>query len=495
MPDLSLAYGRADLPRLRDLLEQKTGLYISDEKLLRLAEPFQQLETIAGAEPAAIISAIESGGADGERYLQRLVAAVATNETYFFRTTAHFAALKDYLLPELIEKKKALGAQALTIWSAGCSTGEEPHSIAILLLEHFPEILSWRIKILATDIDLDALEVAREGVYRPWSFRGVAPELIRKYWRPLDGDSRRVDDRVRSLITFSARNLETDPYPSPADGLSDIDIIFCRNVTIYFRAPTIARVLARFHRCLAEGGFLVTGAAEYSREAYRDFEARVLPETVVYQRAPARRSASSPVPLPLILPQALPRPTPARAAEPRVAKSAPAAKPPDADAVDAVEKAIDLIGRDEIDAALVLLAAAAERDVKDARIPFLLGRLAADRQHLTEAAYWLGRVLVLDPLNLWAHYFMGLLWIEEGRLADALTALKKTTYIDPNFVLGHFYLGRIHKAEGRPEHARKSFAVVKNLLSGAGAAQDLSGTDGISGRQLLVLVEQELAHE
>src|ERR1041385_9256451 len=165
MPDLSLAFGPADLPRLRDLLEQKTGLYIADEKLSRLAEPFRQLGTIAGAGPAAIIAAIESGGADGERYLQRLVAAVATNETYFFRTAAHFAALKDYLLPELIEKKKAQGARTLRIWSAGCSTGEEPYSIAILLLEHFPELLSWDIRIIANDIDVDALKTAAEGVY------------------------------------------------------------------------------------------------------------------------------------------------------------------------------------------------------------------------------------------------------------------------------------------------------------------------------------------
>ncbi|HEY1269970.1 MAG TPA: CheR family methyltransferase [Candidatus Binatia bacterium] len=488
MPESLPAFDPADLPRLRDLLEAKTGLYISDEKLSRLKEALEQLRSIDGAAPGAIIGAIETGGDDGERYLQRLVAAVATNETYFFRTTAHFTALKDYLLPELIERKKALGAQTLTIWSAGCSTGEEAYSIAILLLDHFPEILSWRINILATDIDLDALEVARGGIYRPWSFRGVAPELIRKYWRPLDGDSRRVDERVRGLITFREHNLNTDPYPS-VDGVSGIDVIFCRNVTIYFRPPTIARLLARFHACLVEGGFLITGAAEYSREAYGDFEARVLPETVVYEKAPVRRPVASPLPLPLILPQALPRPA-SRPSAPRIAKSAPEVKRVEDDAV---AKAIDLIARDEIDAALVLLATAAEKSATDARIPFLLGRLAADRQHLPEAAYWLGRALALDPLNLWAHYFMALLWIDEGRLADALTALKKTTYIDPNFVLGHFYLGRIHKAEGRPDQARKSFAVVKNLLAGPGASEDLSGADGISGRQLLVLVERELA--
>ncbi len=206
----------------------------------------------------------------------------------------------------------------------------------------------------------------------------------------------------------------------------------------------------------------------------------------MYQKPPPREAAA-PRPAPLILPQALPRP----ALRPAAVRAPQRQSSDD----DAVEKALDLIQRDETDAALVLLASAAEASPKDARIPFLLGRLAADRQHLAEAGYWLGRALALDPLNLWAHYFLALLWIEEGRLGEALAALKKTTYIDPNFVLGHFYLGRIHKAEGRREQERKSFAVVKNLLAGAPASQDLSGADGISGRQLLVLVERELAHE
>ena len=113
---------------------------------------------------------------------------------------------------------------------------------------------------------------------------------------------------------------------------------------------------------------------------------------------------------------------------------------------------------------------------------------------MPEAGYWLDRALALDPLNLWAHYFMALLWIEEDRLDDALAALKKTVYIDPNFALGHFYLGRIHKAQGKREQARKSFGVAKSLLAASPAAEHLRGAEGISGGQLLVLVEQELVH-
>ena len=489
MPVLPPAdYTQTDLLRLRDLLEKKTGLYISDEKISRLQEPFDQLRSLGGTAEQ-ILHAMEAGDRDGTRYLAQLVAAVATNETYFFRTAAHFAALKDYLLPELIEKKKSQGTRTLRVWSAGCSTGEEPYSIAILLLEHFPELLSWDVKILATDIDFDALDCAAEAVYRPWSFRGVAPEMIRKHWEELDGERYRVAERVRSLVSFSALNLVTEAYPSAANGPRDIDIIFCRNVTIYFRSQTIRRLLERFHDCLIEGGFLVTGAAEYSREIYRNLEARVFPDCVVYQKPAPRPAQPSSFPLPLIWPEPLPA---SARPEPRLKKNH---RPPHAAEDDPVDRAMELIARGDVDAALVLLAQQAEKNSRDVRIPFLIGRLAADRQHLSEAAYWLGRALALDPLNLWAHYFMALLWIEENKLEDALHALKKTIYIDPNFALGHFYLGRVHKAQGRSEQARKSFAVAKNVLAASPASQHLSGADGISGGQLLVLVERELVHD
>jgi chemotaxis protein methyltransferase CheR len=490
MPHSSLAYTRADLLRLRDLLEKKTGLYLPDEKLHRLEEAFKELHaTISTAAPREIIRAIETGDSEGIAGLNQLVAAIATNETYFFRTPVHFDTLRDYLIPELVKKKNPQRKKTLKIWSAGCSTGEEPYSIAILLFEHFPElVLSWKIKILATDIDHEALRSAGQGIYRPWSFRGVPPDLIKKYWHPLKGESRRLDDRVRSLVRFAPLNLESDPYPSSLNGTSGLDIIVCRNVTIYFRLHTINKVLRKFSECLDEGGFLLTGAAEYSRETYRDFEARVFPETVLYQKPFPKASAHVASPRPLVWPAPLQRPSP-KAADSR-APSLPPQEQKSSD--DPVVKAVELISKGDLDLALVLLAAQAETSPRDARVCFLLGRIAADRQHLGEASYWLNRTIALDPLNLWAHYFMGLLWMEDGKLDEAQAAMKKTVYIDPNFALGHFYLGKVHKAQGKPEQARRNFAVVKSLLAAAPLSENLSGAEGLTGRQLLMLVDKEL---
>ncbi|HEY3304810.1 MAG TPA: CheR family methyltransferase [Candidatus Binatia bacterium] len=493
MSNSSLAYTRADLLRLRDLLEKKTGLYLPDEKLGRLEEPFKELHAaLLTASPQEIIRAIDAGSSAGIAHLDKLVAAIATNETYFFRTSAHFQTLKDYLIPELVEKKKSRGEKTLRIWSAGCSTGEEPYSLAILLYEKFPALLlPWEIDILATDIDLEALEHAERGLYRPWSFRGVDPELIRKYWRPVKKESRRVDDRVRSLVKFRPLNLESDPYPAASNGTKDLDIIFCRNVTIYFRPHTIKKILSRFHQCLNEGGFLVTGAAEYSQASYRHFEARVFPETIVYQKPSPQAAAHSPGPLALVWTAPLPRPAPQAPIKKIHRPAAVEPNRPD----DPVVKAVALISQGEVDAALVLLAAEAEKNPRDSSVCFLLGQLAADRHHLGEASYWLQRTVTLDPLNLGAHYFMGLLWMEEGKTDDALAAMKKTVYIDPNFALGHFYLGKIHKAQGKTHQARRNFAVVKSLLASAPLSDHLPGAEGITSRQLLTLVDKELVHE
>jgi chemotaxis protein methyltransferase CheR len=489
MSHSSLAYTRADLLRLRDLLEKKTGLYLPDEKLSRLEEPLKDLlATLPTASPLKIIRAIESGGADGTAHLDQLVAAIATNETYFFRTPAHFETLKNYLIPELVERKKSHGEKRLRIWSAGCSTGEEPYSLAILLLENFPELLlPWEIEILATDIDLEALQSAERGAYRPWSFRGVGPELIRKYWRTAKNESLRVDDRVRSLVSFRPLNLESDRYPAASNGTKDLDIIFCRNVTIYFRPHTIQKILGRFHQCLHEGGFLVAGAGEYSQEAYQDFEARVFPETVVYQKPLAKAASHSPSPPALVWAAPLPRPP-----QPQEKKFHAAAVVDPSKPADPLAKAVELISQGEVDPALVLLAAEAQKNPRDSRVSFLLGQVAADRQHLGEAAYWLRRTTALDPLNLGAHYFMGLLWLEEGKTDEALAAMKKTVYIDPNFTLGHFYLGKIHKALGKTDQARRNFAVVKSLIAAAPLSEHLRGAEGITARQLLTLVDREL---
>jgi chemotaxis protein methyltransferase CheR len=160
-----------------------------------------------------------------------------------------------------------------------------------------------------------------------------------------------------------------------------------------------------------------------------------------------------------------------------------------------VYEALDLIYQGELDRALVLLAGEAEKNREDSRVFFLLGQISADRHHLSEASYWLLRTLALDPLHLWAHYFLGLVWIEEGKRDAALQSFKKAIYIDPNFALGYFYLGKIYKEQGQIEKARKSLAVTKRLLSSTPLSDTLRGANGITAQQLLTLVDRELNYE
>lgn len=480
---------RSDLLTIRDLLEEKTGLYLPVEKLDRLEELFRDPGgALATTDPLKVTLAIAAGSAEGRAYLNAMVAALATNETYFFRVATHFEILKSYLLPELLPAKSLQGKKSLKIWSAGCSTGEEPYSLAIVLLQTVPDIHAWEVTLLATDIDLDALQSAREGIYRPWSFRGVEPEIINKYFHPIKGELYRLNDRIRSLVNFRPLNLKSDPYPSPLNGTTDLDIILCRNVTIYFRPQTTQEVVRRFHGCLMEGGFLLTGATEYSHEIYRDFEARVFPETVVYQKPLSQKRAPWLKPAPPLLPLGESPRSPAVEAESDRAQQNNGERRH-------LDEALDLISQGEVDQALVLLAIEAEKSPQDSGVWFLLGQISADRHHLPEAFYWLSRTLALDPLHLWAHYLLALLWIEEGRMDAALQSLKKTIYIDPNFALGHFYLGRIYKDQRQSEKARKSFATAKSLLGSSSLSQTLRGAKGMTTQQLLSLVDRELNYE
>lgn len=481
---------RSDLLSLRDLLEEKTGLYLPVEKLDRLEGLFTDRSGILRSiSPQQVFHAITAGSREGASYLNNLVAELATNETYFFRTSPHFDALRDYLLPELMQAKRSQEKKTLRVWSAGCSTGEEPYSVAILLIDNFPGLHDWEMTILATDIDLDALERAQAAVYRPWSFRGVEPDIIKKYFCPMKGECYRVDDRIRSLVTFRTLNLKSDPYPSLLNYTTDLDIILCRNVTIYFRLETNQKIIRSLYNCLNEGGFLLTGAVEHSHEIYKDFEARVFPQTVIYQKLQSKNLNRKAIPplLPLSPVREFPRPTSEQAKIDEASDKESKRDP--------VYEALDLIYQGELDRALVLLAGEAEKNREDSRVFFLLGQISADRHHLSEASYWLLRTLALDPLHLWAHYFLGLVWIEEGKRDAALQSFKKAIYIEPNFALGYFYLGKIYKEQGQIEKARKSLAVTKRLLSSTPLSDTLRGANGITAQQLLTLVDRELNYE
>jgi len=204
---------------------------------------------------------------------------LTTNETYFFRESFQLKAFSDEIIPELIKIKSARGDRSLRIWSAGCSTGEEPFTIAMLLLG-IKELQGWKIEIIGTDISQRVLQHARRGVYGKSSFRATGDYYLNRYFQEQDG-GHRISDEVRELVTISHFNLfDTNRMVM----LGKMDLIFCRNVIIYFDAAAKKKVVESFHNTLRDGGFLLLGHSESLMNITTLFVLRHFKNDMIYQK-------------------------------------------------------------------------------------------------------------------------------------------------------------------------------------------------------------------
>jgi len=222
-----------------------------------------------------------------EEELTILVDNLTTNETYFFRESPQLHAFSEEILPEL--RETLAGRKVLRIWSAGCSTGEEPYTIAMLLLESGDWWRDWQVEILGSDINQRVLHTARKGVYKKNAHRVTSPEMLAKYFIEEDKGDFRIVDKVKELVSFSSLNL-FDPFKTGL--ISNMDVIFCRNVIIYFDKESKKQVIESFYNKLREGGYLLLGHSESLINISNAFALRTLKNDMVYQK-PLRTRPSS----------------------------------------------------------------------------------------------------------------------------------------------------------------------------------------------------------
>ncbi len=261
-PDEILASGeyplsRKDLADIAAMIYADAGIYLNDSKASlvysRLSKHIRNLGLSGFREYCALVSSPE-GAAPRREMLSHLT----TNFTRFFRENHHFEHLRDEVLPGLINRARSGGR--VRIWSAACSDGQEPYSIALTVLAMMPNVADYDFRILATDIDPKILAQARAGVYDENSLETVSPAMRKQWFREVDAGGRRkfqVDDRVKKLITFNELNLMAQwPFKG------GFDVIFCRNVVIYFDEPTQMKIWSRFSGLLPEGGHLYIGHSE-----------------------------------------------------------------------------------------------------------------------------------------------------------------------------------------------------------------------------------------
>ena len=246
--------GQPQFVFLRELLRRRTGVVIDDSKhylVVARLTPIVRQRSIPSLD--TLIDRLKSGV---DPTLERdVLNAMMTHETSFFRDKSPFETLRQ-LLAELIERRAV--HRQLVIWSAACSTGQEPFSIAMLLNEHFPDVLAtWRIRVIATDISEAVLARAREGLFSDLeTHRGLSPQFLQKYFRPLQGKWS-ISQDCRRLVEFRQLSLN-GTWPM----MPTCDVVFLRNVMLYFDVPTRAALVAKMKRAIRPDGALFLGGAE-----------------------------------------------------------------------------------------------------------------------------------------------------------------------------------------------------------------------------------------
>lgn len=245
-------------------------------------EYYQRLE--AATSECSLLETWQS-----EREWQELIQLLTVTESYFFRDRGQCYLLKQVILPNIIAKQRQIAHQShrkpkLKIWSAGCSSGEEPYSIAILLKEILPDFGQWDISMIGTDINQNMLDVARRGRYSSWSFRRLDSQLQNRYFRLHSDRNWELDASIRHLVKFSYLNLVADRFPNEFIGLHEIDLILCRNVFIYIEPQIIPSIIHKFGQTLQAGGYLLVGHAELQGQELGVLETRIFPQSVVYEK-------------------------------------------------------------------------------------------------------------------------------------------------------------------------------------------------------------------
>jgi chemotaxis protein methyltransferase CheR len=268
--------------KIRDLIYRISGIYHSEQKLYLLVSSCARRMAACGAASAAEYLDRLTTGANRDAELRLLLNEITIGETYMFRHPAQLDALSTVILPQIMAIKTGLGLKRLRFWSAGCSTGEEPYTLAMFLLEE-KQLAGWTFEILATDLNTRSVEAARAGIYGEYALRNTSEALRRKYFKNAGDGKLEVTDQLRSLLRFDRVNLCDD---SKMVFLKGMDVIFCCNVLIYFDLASKKRVVQHFHSNLLAGGYFFLGHAESLYQVDDSFRLVHFPSTTAYWKAP-----------------------------------------------------------------------------------------------------------------------------------------------------------------------------------------------------------------
>jgi chemotaxis protein methyltransferase CheR len=427
---------------VRDLIEERCGLRFDDSQRASLSASvsarMQQLGVASQDEYVDRLRGDASRLVEAE--LKNLLNLVTVTETCFFRDAAQFHLLREHIIPTLISERTAKGdsTRSIRIWSAGCSSGEEAYSIALTLEDMGVHVIypGWTIEIVGTDLNTKVLEKARTGVYSPRAVRNIEGRLLNLYFKRC-GESYALNDEVKRYVTFEYGNLTQIPMPSTGPQ----DVVFCKNVTIYFRNDVTRKLIRGLHDTLAPDGYLLLGHAESLWQMSEGFT------LVEHERAFCYRKSTN-------VAQASGNAAAAQERRGPAVKRALKAKGVKRVARDMARVSEDYNlclaafragDWDRAEAALSALVASCPTFVPGL---LLLGGLYANRGRFDEAVGQAESVLRVSDLEPRAHLLLGMIAARQHRPEQALQSLRRALYLDDSLALGHFWLGNLYRDRG-----------------------------------------------
>jgi len=427
---------------LKNLISSKTGLIEFGKDDIKLQKFFNSRMKELKCQSAEDYFKLLSGfGEAGNEELKKIAVELSNTETFFFRDHGQMFLLREKILPQLIEKNKL--TKNLHIWSAACSSGEEIYSIAMILHELLPDIADWNIELTGTDINIQALEKARKGLYTHWSFRSVPESVIREYFT-LAKSVYHLKDKIRNLVSFKYFNLVADISEFPGTTKDRFDLIICRNVFIYFNHDGIEKAVNNFIKALKPEGYLLTGHSELANRHFEGLSLIPFEESFIYRKVDSKIVSRS------ALPAKLKSNDSGVVSEPlfHLPKKRTAAK-------------IDLPADPENPAFDVLPP---HNELKNETDLLALARTKANSGRLDEAKNLCDRLNEQDPFNHDAYFLLGQIANEQGELENAIALFNKVLYLNHQFFPASVELASIYDFLGEKQRAQKCRSMALEQL-------------------------------
>jgi chemotaxis protein methyltransferase CheR len=412
---------------LQSLIETRSGISQQTQQRSGIASI---IDMLADDSPVSLLNSLRQQPTESALW-QRLIQLLTISETYFLRDRNHFRILRDDILPELIRARRQAADLQIRLVSVGCSTGEELYSIATTLYDLLPDVSAWELALHGADINQQAIQTARAGVYREWSFRQVPAHYQQRYFTPVDAGWQ-VIEPLREMVSFQAGNLLDKRALLPdAAGTPRADVIFCRHVLMYIGDEATRTIEQHLFDGLKPGGWLFLGQAEALRFQRERWTMHLYPGTPVYQK-PATASASA---------------NSAESYTPLNRTETPA------EATAHYQSAVQALHQEQTADAEYHLARLLDALPDHARGHTLLAALFANRQAYPEAEAHLNAALSSEPLLADAHYIRGVIALETGDYTRSMQALQAARYCQKNHHLAAFTLGTVYRERGQVQKA------------------------------------------